>query len=84
MAYAREPITAGETASGQQIFAADSGSILRNPVPGVIGTGIDNMDIKDYEVLVNLYRYQMQLSVLSDSDADSETDDLFAGLSGLV
>ena len=60
MAYAGEPITAGEASLPG---AADTAA---NAVAAV-GT-----DIKDYALLMDLYRYKMQLSVLTESDPDSD------------
>lgn len=57
MAYAGEPITAGEAS-----------------LPGISDTAVAaaGMDIKDYALMMDLYRYKMQLRVLTESDPDSD------------
>jgi soluble lytic murein transglycosylase-like protein len=74
MAYAGEPITAGEVSlSG----ASDTA------VNAVAAAGTD---IKDYALMMDLYRYKMQLSVLTESDPDSdrEQNNLIDSLINLV
>lgn len=44
----------------------------------LLGAESGELDGKDYELLLNLYRYRMQLSVLNESD--SVADDLFGSL----
>jgi soluble lytic murein transglycosylase-like protein len=58
MAYAGEPITAGDAS------LHGSANTATTPVAG--------MDIKDYALMMDLYRYKMQLSVLTESDPDSD------------
>lgn len=74
MAYAGEPITAGE------ISVAGSADTAVNAVAAA-GT-----DIRDYALMMDLYRYKMQLSVLteSDSDSDREQNNMIDSLINLV
>jgi hypothetical protein len=53
-------------------------------LPG-IANAVD-MDVRDYALLMDLYRYRMQLSVLTESEAesDSEPNDLFGNMLNLV
>lgn len=44
----------------------------------------DDMDLKDYALLMDLYRYKMQLSILSDSDPDSDSNELSSNILSLV
>lgn len=75
MAYAGESITAGETT-----FPTAGETTL----PGV--TNAIDMDIKDYALMMELYRYKMQLSVLTESDpnSDQEQSNTFSNLINLV
>lgn len=62
MGYAGAPITAGEVS-----------------LPGIANTAANSvaaagMDIKDYALMMDLYRYKMQLSVLTESDPDSDRE----------
>jgi soluble lytic murein transglycosylase-like protein len=50
--------------------------------PGVTNT-VD-MDVRDYALLMDLYRYRMQLSVLTESESDAEPNDLFGNIINLV
>ena len=63
MAYAGEPITAGEASLRG---AADTNTNIANAAAG--------MDIKDYALMLDLYRYKMQLSVLTESESDSDRE----------
>ncbi len=49
-------------------------------------SNLGDMDIKDYALLMDLYRYKMQLNVLSDSDSDSDSksSDILSSFKGLV
>jgi hypothetical protein len=81
MAYAGEPITAGQaTTLGQSITPGEA--IL----PGITNSG--DAEIKDYALMMELYRYKMQLSVLTDFDSDtdsgSEQNNMFSSLTNLV
>jgi hypothetical protein len=49
-----------------------SGDLLQNLGLGLLNNSSGNMDSKDYELFMNLYRYKMQLSILNDSDSDSD------------
>jgi hypothetical protein len=60
MAYAGAPITAGE---------ASLPGIANTTANAVVAAG---MDLKDYALMMDLYRYKMQLSVLTESDPDSD------------
>ena len=87
MAYAGEPITAGDLAiASNQTPTLNSDSILENLGLGLLSADSGNMDQKDYELLLNLYRYKMQLNVLTgdDPDSDSNNSDLFGNLNSLV
>jgi hypothetical protein len=87
MAYAGEPITAGDLAiASNQTPALNTDSILENLGLGLLSADSGNMDQKDYELLLNLYRYKMQLNVLTgdDPDSDSNNSDLFGNLNSLV
>jgi Soluble lytic murein transglycosylase and related regulatory proteins (some contain LysM/invasin domains) len=86
MAYAGEPITAGSTTlpTNSQIPASSS-DLISNSLLGVI-SGDGKLDAKDYSLLMDLYRYQKQLSVLTGSDPDqnSESNNLLGNLTGLL
>ncbi len=70
MGYAGETITPGETASSNQTSTIVS-SDIKDLGLGLLGANLDEMDPKDYALLMNLYRYKMQLNVLSDSDSEA-------------
>lgn len=40
-------------------------------------TVLGDLDVKDYAMLMELYRYRMQLNVLSDSGSESDSDSFF-------
>lgn len=85
MAYAGEPVTAGETtlsAQMPQISGLSSENLLQELGLGLLNTNIGDMDIKDYELLMNLYRYKMQLNILSDSDSDSNSNSKISDIFG--
>jgi hypothetical protein len=87
MAYAGEPITAGSlTASTDQTSASNTGSVLEQLQAEMLAADPGTVDSKDYELLLNLYRYKMQLNVLTDdnTDSDSNSSSLFGNLSSLV
>lgn len=90
MAYAGEPITAGDLAlSNQQTSAINTmntDDVIESLESKLFGSNLQNTDAKDMELLLNLYRYKMQLNVLTDSDTDSDSDsgNLFGNLSSLV
>lgn len=50
--------------AGEAVTAGETSLPIRN-------SNLGDMDIKDYALLLDLYRYKMQLTVLSDSDSDS-------------
>ncbi len=53
----------------------DSSSDLINTMGmNLINTNSQNMEIKDYELLMELYKYKMQLTVLTESNSDSNSD----------
>ncbi|HVI41200.1 MAG TPA: lytic transglycosylase domain-containing protein, partial [Anaerovoracaceae bacterium] len=81
MGYAGESITVGD-AVPSQTSALNSVNSLQDPGLGLLNSNIGDMDIKDYELLVDLYRYKMQLNVLSDSNSNSisNSNDLLSGL----
>ncbi len=81
MAYAGEPITAGQaTTPGQSVTSGEAA------LTGITNSG--DSEIKDYALMMELYRYKMQLSVLTDSDSDSdsgsEQNNMFSSLTNLV
>lgn len=87
MAYAGEPITAGSlTASTDQTAALNTGSVLEKLQNELLAADPGTVDSKDYELLLNLYRYKMQLNVLTDDDTDSDSNSssLFGNLGSLV
>lgn len=97
MAYAGEPISAGEAmlsnqvsaqASAQtstQTSALNSDSILQQLSSGIFGTDLSNMDPKDYGLLMDLYRYKIQLNALTDYESDSNSgSNPFSSLTSLV
>jgi len=45
---------------------------------------LGDIEIKDYALLMDLYRYKMQLNVLSDSNSDSKSSDILSSFTGLV
>ena len=62
MGYAGESITVGNVVLSTQAQALPAQSIL------------GDLDVKDYSMLMDLYRYRMQLNALTDSGSDSEED----------
>lgn len=87
MAYAGNPITAGDlTVSNRQTTATNPDQVIQNLENTLLGSDLEDMDTKDMELLLNLYRYKMQMNVLkeSDPDSDSESSTLFGSLNGLV
>lgn len=86
MGYTGESITAGDAVLPNQAVTADSESILKEMGLRLLNDNPGGMNIKDYALLMDLYRYRMQLNVLSESDSDSElnTSELLAGFTGLI
>jgi len=84
MGYAGEQITAGETVHSGKTIDENSDNILQNLGLGLLNTNLGDMNVKDYALLMDLYRFKMQLNFLSDSDSDSNSGDLFGGLTELV
>lgn len=82
MGYAGEAITAGETAPSNQTSTINSGSMSQDLGLGLLHANLGEMDHKDYVLLMDLYRYKMQLNILSDSD--SEAKDLWNNVADLV
>ena len=73
-AFSGQSIPAGQSVLSGQSMAWNSGTVLQEMGYGLLNTDIEQLDIKDYELLMNLYRYKMQLSILSDSDSDSDSN----------
>ncbi len=87
MGYAGEPIMAGEAALPGQDFTLNGENgvgILQDLGLGLLNTNLGDLDIRDYALLMDLYRYKMQLNILSDSETDSEPSDFLSNFSGLV
>ena len=97
MGYAGESITAGETSmSGGNALSSlasalggmglqNLGSLgLQNLGLGLLNTDLGSLDAKDCALLMDLHRYQMQLSLLTADSADSDSGDLFGSFAGLV
>ncbi|MDF2655506.1 MAG: hypothetical protein K0R19_1980 [Bacillota bacterium] len=61
-----------------QSLSSEFGSILDQLESGGLEGFNDKLDGSDYELLLNLYRYRMQLSVLTEPD--SVTDSLFGSI----
>ena len=77
------------TADTQDIMysskSADLSSDLSSDLSGEVSAGvssIDGINSKDLELLLALNRYQMQLTLLSESDSESDSNSLF-GSNGL-
>jgi len=62
MGYAGESIMAGDAVLSSQAQAFPAQSIL------------GDLDVKDFSTLMDLYRYRMQMNVLTGSGSDSEDD----------
>lgn len=84
MGYAGEAIAAGETAPSNQTSTSNSGSISQDIGLGMLHANLGEMDDKDYALLMDLYRYKMQLSILSGSDSESEAKELWNNVADLV
>jgi hypothetical protein len=86
MGYAGESITAGEAALPGGSSAAGGENILQELGLGLLNTNIGDLDVKEYALLMDLYRYKMQLNVLTDSESESDQspDKLFDSLTNLV
>ncbi len=69
MGYAGESITAGDSVLLAQAQTLSTQTQVY-PTQSILG----NLDVKDYATLMELYRYRMQMSVLTDSGFDSEDD----------
>ena len=88
MGYAGESITAGEASvSGEHalsnLTSALGGMGLQNS--GSLGLqNLEGLDAKDCALLMELHRYQMQLSILTADSSDSDSGDLLGGFAGLV
>jgi hypothetical protein len=52
--------------AGESVTAGDAARSTQS----ILG----DMDVKDYATLMELYRYRMQMNVLTDSGSDSEDD----------
>lgn len=78
MAYAGEPVSAGETTLSAQLSDLNCEDTMQELGLGLLNTNIGDMDIKDYTLLMDLYRYKMQLNMLSDSDSDSNSNSNFS------
>ena len=74
MAYAGEPVTAGEATLAAQMPDGNIDNVLQEQEVGLLNTNIGDMDIKDYTLLMDLYRYRMQLNILNDSDSDTNSN----------
>lgn len=85
MGYAGEPIMAGNASLPARISPADDDG-LRDLSLGLLGLSSDDLgfEIKDYALLMDLYRYKMQLNILSDSEPASEPDSILSNFAGLV
>ena len=74
MAYAGESITAGDTLLAVQLPELNNENLLLDQGLGLLKSNISGMDTKGYMLLMELYRYRMQLNMLSDSDSDSNSE----------
>lgn len=90
MGYAGETITAGQAqlspqiTTGQAQITADDRSSLQELGLGLLNLDLGDLDIKDYALLMDLYRYKMQLNVLTDFDSDSKPNDFLGSFTSLV
>ena len=78
MGYAGESITAGEIAIQGQTAVTGSGNTLQELALGLLNADISNMNTKDIGLLMDLYRYRMQLDALTDSDSESDSESDFS------
>lgn len=92
LGYAGETLSAGNAAVGSQSeghsvsqltnsianLTSQYESALQNPETGSFDALSGELDVKDYELLLNLYRYRMQLSILAEPNA--ATDSLFGSI----
>lgn len=77
--YAEETLTAGYAAAGSQSssnYGSQSssgyGSLLQELGAGLVNLDGETLSGKDYELLLNLYRYRMQLNVLTETESGSD------------
>lgn len=95
MGYAGETITAGQAQLSPQIpsggqaqlsaqIPSGDRSSLQELGLGLLNLDLGNLDIKDYALLMDLYRYKMQLNVLTDFDSDSKSNDFLGSFTSLV
>lgn len=71
--YANETIAAGRTGLPAQV--PDNNHLnIAGLGAGLLPINNGDLDRKDYALLMELYRYRMQLSILSDSGSDTESD----------
>lgn len=77
MGYAGESITVGDAAVSALASVPDSEGVLGNGGLGLLNTIIGDLDVKDYAMLMDLYRYRMQMNVLTDSGSEPESDSFF-------
>lgn len=81
LGYAGETMTAGEATLSAQTSALSSGNVFQDLSTGILN-GSSDMTVKDYALLMDLYRYKMQLNILSDSDSNTESSGLLSNFLG--